>query len=66
MILILGDYYLLANGYIESHQLCYHIIQAAGSLGLSVDLFKKRAWPALIMQIIFIFIAAWTITRFVL
>ena len=66
MIFILADYFLLANEYISSQNVLYHAINALGSLGLSIDLHRKKAWSALIMQIIFICIALTTITRYVL
>ncbi len=66
MVLILSDYYFLANKYLDGQNILYHIINALGSLGLTVDLFQKKAWPTFVMQSIFILIALYTITRLLL
>lgn len=66
MSLILVAYFLLANEFIESRNILYHIMNVVGSLTLSLHLAQKKAWPGLGLQIVFVLIALWTICRYVL
>ncbi|TSC62206.1 MAG: hypothetical protein G01um101448_530 [Parcubacteria group bacterium Gr01-1014_48] len=66
MLCILAAYFLLANEFVQSRDILYHVMNALGSLSLSLDLARKRAWPALGLQIVFILIALSTVCRYVL
>ena len=55
--LILIAYALLSTGIIESDSLIYQLINFSGALALGLNLFPKKAYAALFLQISWGFIA---------
>lgn len=62
-ILIILAYYLVSKGVVAGTDFVYQIINLLGAFLLGINVFIKRAWPALGLQIVWAIIAIWAIAN---
>ncbi|MDO8572135.1 MAG: hypothetical protein Q7R79_05640 [bacterium] len=56
-------YFLLSIEKMSSERIPYHCINFFGAIGVGIMVYDKEAWPALVLEIVWAFIAASSILR---
>ena len=64
--MIIVAYALLSFSVLQSTSLTYQILNGVGSLGIIVVSYYKKAYPPMVLNIVWVFIAAVAILRIVL
>ncbi|HTY44147.1 MAG TPA: hypothetical protein VMC80_02805 [Patescibacteria group bacterium] len=62
-ILLILAYFLLATKKIKSHSISYNLLNAFGGLGLIVSTFATKSWPSFALNIAWVGIAIFTISK---
>lgn len=55
--LIVSAYFLVSYNYVTSQSAIYQLMNLFGAICVGVDVFRKKSWPALTLQIIWGIIA---------
>ncbi|MBI4085343.1 MAG: hypothetical protein HY432_02440 [Candidatus Liptonbacteria bacterium] len=61
--LLVFAYILVSNKKVAGDSKFYQSMNLLGSVGIGVNAFYQAAWPSLVMQIIWVFIAILTLSR---
>lgn len=56
-LLIVGAFFLVSRGKVDPKGRTYLLMNLAGSLGVGIDVYTDRSWPALTLQVVWILIA---------
>lgn len=54
---MVSAYFLVSHKKLKSHDISYQLMNLFGAIGLGVNVFYQRAWPALAFEILWIIIA---------
>ena len=57
MALIVSAFFLVSHGKIDPKGRRYQLMNIAGSLGIGIDVYFDRSWPALTLQAVWILVA---------
>ena len=60
---IISAYFLISEGLLSGSSLSYHVLNLTGSILLASDLYTKRAWSGVSLQMVFSSIAIWSLVR---
>src|SRR5258708_37638663 len=60
-VLIVGAYFLNSRGYVRAQSKGYQLMNLAGSVGVFVNVWHQRAWPAVALQVTWAIIALWSL-----
>ena len=63
MALIVGAFYLVSHGKVHPKDRRYQYMNIAGSVGIGIDVYFARSWPALALEIIWILVALSALAR---
>ena len=63
MILIVSAYYLLSTKKLTSKSWVYHLINFFGGIGIVINTLINRAWPAMVLNILWALIAMISIIK---
>ena len=63
MLLVVSAYFLVSSNKIQATSKSYHLLNFFGAVGVGVNVFYEHAWPAFILQIVWIFITIFTLTK---
>lgn len=65
MSLIVLAYFLISNQYVGGNSAVYQFMNFFGALGVGVNVFYQKAWPALALQVVWALIAIVSLAAFV-
>lgn len=65
MILIILAYFLLSTKKLKSKSIIYHLLNLLGGAGIIVSAFTTQSWPAMILNIIWMIIAVFSIYKII-
>ena len=60
-IFVLAAYYLLSAKKTKPHSIVYNALNLLGGVGLTINTFVTKSWPSVILNVIWIGIAAFSI-----
>lgn len=63
MALMVSAYFLVSNKKLASHSILYQLMNLFGAIGLGINVFYQRAWPALAFEVLWILIAITALVR---
>jgi len=63
MALIVSAFFLVSHGKIDPKGRSYQFMNVAGSVGIAVDVWHDRSWPAFVLQIVWILVALSALAR---
>lgn len=63
VLLLLLAYFLISSKKVSGHGHIYQILNLLGAIGVGINVFYTRSWPALALQIIWASIAMITLLK---
>ena len=60
---ILTAYLLISNNYVAGNNAYYQAMNLVGAIGVGINVYYRRAWPAVILQVVWGLIALITLIR---
>lgn len=62
-VLVVWAYYLVSNQKIDSSGTAYQLMNLIGSIGVGVNVFYLKAWPAVVLEVVWGAIAIVTLMK---
>lgn len=62
----LSAYGLISNGIVDNTNLVYHLLNLTGALALATFVWRKRAWPLVVLNLVWMAIAVLALVRIIL
>lgn len=63
MVSMVSAYFLVSHKKLKSHDISYQLMNLFGAIGLGINVFYQRAWPALAFEVLWILIAITALIR---
>jgi hypothetical protein len=66
LVATISAYGLISAGIVNSASIFYHLLNLTGALTLAVTVWRKRAWPLVVLNLVWMAIAVFALARIVL
>src|SRR3989304_4452993 len=66
LVATLSAYGLISNGIVGSTSVAYHLLNLTGALALATTVWRKRAWPLVVLNLVWMAIAVLALARIIL
>ena len=60
---MVSAYFLVSSKKLESHDRRYQLMNLFGAIGLGLNVFHQKAWPALAFEVMWVLIALYALMR---